>query len=889
MCVFGHRSLRSTVLGSLLSFLLLHDRVHAQGDAFSTFNTHPVTIVIGNDPDATPTTVGWTDGVCYQPIVEGVLPGDTLEFRYGAHNVYQMASKEHFMACNFSDATLLSEVGQTPFRFTIEDVYSNQLGSQTTFFFACQIGDHCASGTQKLQVTVEPNLASRMENVPLLLPSLCLELPPKTVPRFRRRALPSVTSELPKWVLFDQAVKIPCLWKDRQELTRGRAFRGLLRSLREVSSIDSLSSTIPSPWIIVWHWDNAFIFDFVVDDPNGEGVTPVPTNQLYIHHLAGRVVFAQGAESMGQAAPDAPFPEPYARFTGNDGGGTIFHLIDLREVDDWLSCIECRCPPQSGQTYLDTLTGTGNVTGGVSCCSNCTDLTGPTLDYRMRYNVTYRELAEEESDEPVVDVDLLVADIAPAVDMQLEYDVPSFNLLTPEHQAEGYIQRLERVAPFNEMFQVRFFAGPYNCPDEVAILRCVAHVHVAAVTQFLEDAETGERFCTSDPTYGTNPETNNGFVTAVSVDNHDPPNVIPANRRVRFVTEYNATHMHSGVMGYLFVFVAGAHGVTADEVDLTVPLCQPERCDVNLLPIIDMEPFQSDESTMVSQEGGWVTWGDAVDTESEPADANDEDCVDTLADSPSCTFGQLCTCEEFVNAPESTGCDGFFSSVMGDVEVRSVCAKYCGCTVSDAVNSRDAGRKLQSDCADTLADSPSCTFGGLCDCETFVNAPESEGCGGLYKSDWGDTVINEVCTAYCEACVAVPLEELFEEAYTEVMTLHIKELCKYDTQDCRTVLSNLLACGSGQPGIEDANPLIQMVVTRNGQTMAQDQAKLGQPSLHGGQGDQPVVPCSDSGGDAVGNEDSYAPVGNEDSYAHGRPPLYWALSVVAVVLFIGSI
>ena len=136
---------------------------------------------------------------------------------------------------------------------------------------------------------------------------------------------------------------------------------------------------------------------------------------------------------MRQDAPDAPFADPYAVMSGDEGDFTIMHLIDLRDVDDWLSCIECRCPTRSEGTYLDALTNTGNITGGVNCCTNCTDLEGPTLDYRMRYNVTYRELQPE--DDPVTPVTFLTADISPAIGMLLEYDVPSYQYLPLDQQA----------------------------------------------------------------------------------------------------------------------------------------------------------------------------------------------------------------------------------------------------------------------------------------------------------------------------------------------------------------------------------------------------------------------------------------------------------------------
>jgi hypothetical protein len=110
-----------------------------------------------------------------------------------------------------------------------------------------------------------------------------------------------------------------------------------------------------------------------------------------------------------------------------------FHLIDLRQVDDWLGCIECRCPVSTPGTYFDALTNTGNLTGGVNCCTNCTSLTEPTLDYRMRYNVSYRELTPDGP--PVTDVHYVTADISTVVGKFLEHDVPSAAFLPAEQQA----------------------------------------------------------------------------------------------------------------------------------------------------------------------------------------------------------------------------------------------------------------------------------------------------------------------------------------------------------------------------------------------------------------------------------------------------------------------
>jgi hypothetical protein len=427
---------------------------------------------------------------------------------------------------------------------------------------------------------------------------------------------------------------------------------------------------------------------------------------------------------------------------------------------------------------------------------------------------------------------------------------------------------------------------------------------------YLEDTVTGERLCDGQTAYGKDPATNQGFLTSVSVNDYDPPKTFPSDRVVRFVTDYNATQLHTGVMGYWFLFVAGSGEVNSTVTNMTVNICQRSTCDVDLLPQIDMTPFQTPTSDAPA--AGAVTTRQG---------GNATDCVDTLAESPACTFGGLCDCESFVNAPESTGCDGFYSSAMGDVNVRSVCANYCGCDVSVAVE--EAATGTGEDCVDTLVDHPSCTFGGLCDCvtfatapeaadgcdgvyassmgdvnvrevcanycgcegdaatedtaapsavaptaapaalgcedvlkdhpscrfggmcdcEEFVNAPESEGCGGAFKSDMGDVIINEVCGAYCDACVETSVEEFFQETYLEVVTERMRAACHYATDDCQAMLDNLYSCSQGMPGIEKADPMVQVAVTKIGQQVALEAAKLGHSSLHTGKEEQVVDMC----------------------------------------------
>jgi len=253
-----------------------------------------------------------------------------------------------------------------------------------------------------------------------------------------------------------------------------------------------------------------------------------------------------------------------------------------------------------------------------------------------------------------------------------------------------------------------------------------------------------------------------------------------------------------------------------------------------------------------------------------------DDCVDALDKNPACTFGGLCDCETFVNAPESTGCGGVYTSPMGDIAINDVCANYCGCeggAESSATTTveeppvvegppaggpppslSDGGGSSPMGCADSLAESPMCRFAGICECEEFVNAPEAEGCGGLYKSEFGDVTINDVCAQYCNACVDRPLEEIFEEAYLEVMTHEMREKCQYATADCQAMLSNLYSCASGQSGIEQAHPMVQAVVTKRGQEVALSSALLGDASLHAGEEPQAVEACGGASNDVFEGE-----------------------------------
>ena len=157
------------------------------------------------------------------------------------------------------------------------------------------------------------------------------------------------------------------------------------------------------------------VWDIVEGDPDEDmgGLRSVNVNQLYVHHFLDYVVQGAGAESVRRYDDDAAFPLPYGLLTGDFGDVMTFHFIDLRHTgDDWLECAECRC---------------SDYTGSIQCCTNCADLLTPTVDYRLRYNVSWTEISELE--EPVKPLIQISADIAQALGKYVEFDVPHYDSL----------------------------------------------------------------------------------------------------------------------------------------------------------------------------------------------------------------------------------------------------------------------------------------------------------------------------------------------------------------------------------------------------------------------------------------------------------------------------
>lgn len=263
-------------IGAIGSSLLL---VLLLASVPGTVTAEPVTILVGNDASQTPSRVGWSDGVCYTPVQggSGAHPGDKLEFQFGAHNVYQMASEQDFLDCNFTDATLLAQVGESPFTYTIPGDTTGVL------YFACQVGSHCASGTQKLQVPV--SLAADGTEEERVAPISSFLLGNSAADCNELQSDPSLVSEntlLPTDPLLSQCTD--------PELVEGEShtyFRSCLSAPATLTPGGVINRLVlmhypfPRDTRVALGQRN---FEFVIGSFE-EGLEPVPVNQLYVHHL----------------------------------------------------------------------------------------------------------------------------------------------------------------------------------------------------------------------------------------------------------------------------------------------------------------------------------------------------------------------------------------------------------------------------------------------------------------------------------------------------------------------------------------------------------------------------------------------------------------------------
>lgn len=250
-------------------------------------------IVIGGE-------IGWTEGVCYQP-VERAMVGDVLEFVFGGHDVHRLLDRSNFDDCDFSGALMLAGVGETPYRYEI----TADDAEESALYFACTLGDHCAGGTQKVQVQIEPWLGQSLGDREAPLSQVSTGVSPERCAEIQNGT--AANGEDSQTSLSD--CSDPVLQDDGRYYVSCLSPPATLTPGGVINNLFILHYPYPKDRRVVV---GLRTWEFVQDVPGAPfgTVEPVPVNQLYVHHLSGRVVLGQGTEGIRRSEPDAPFVSP---------------------------------------------------------------------------------------------------------------------------------------------------------------------------------------------------------------------------------------------------------------------------------------------------------------------------------------------------------------------------------------------------------------------------------------------------------------------------------------------------------------------------------------------------------------------------------------------------
>ena len=545
--------------------------------------------------------IGWTSGAAYQTML--VKPGDTLKFKWttGFHDLWQMPDD----GCDWSvreGLVELADTGDSPFVMKIlpEHVAVKRL------FFACSIGSHCNSGGQNLVVDVvedydaeeamQRNIfnaggskddgakttgpppsakecdTSKLETCNTQVCKVCYSICKGSTERqcsacetacygrcdacFPEYSLNGTSGgggeagscDLPVPVTGEPGVFTTSCISEPVPMSPGHV----------VDSWFRLPSPYPLGQTVRWLDTKP---DIVYKSDSGE-LVPVPLSELYVHHFTGGIEgLGEGAEYRGKKHLLEPGPngEKWAEIVqGKENNVCNFHLIDIRGVEDWLSCVECRCQDGNG-TYLDE--GGANedsAKGGIYCCDTCPSTsTGGVREYFLTYTVKWGRL---ETDTAVVSSVSL--DVARALDRKVEHDIKTSMADTPESEHVTVVWRGKLTANNGLAGD-----GSYDGPKIVRIVGCQGHQHIGGRIIRLINDDTGEEICRAEAKYGTEagvPGNEQGFLVEMTFMNtSSDPIELPHDLSVRLESIYENA-LHIGVMSLFRIYYDT--GVTGEEI-----------------------------------------------------------------------------------------------------------------------------------------------------------------------------------------------------------------------------------------------------------------------------------------------------------------------------------
>lgn len=248
-------------------------------------------------------------------------------------------------------------------------------------------------------------------------------------------------------------------------------------------------------------------------------------------------------------------PDPYGIEVGDPAGVPEgfeekwllnVHAIDTRGTQDRVGCFECRC-----DLYNRTVASYG---GGLRCCvdgSRCRLKDGFSDVKRSIYlKYTIRYLHWNAAIRPV---NVYIFDITAVLNQgdeaqarhpcQVEYDVEACSIGAAKNRTCIDTRTLSIALP-----------------EDGDVIYGVGHIHAGGINTTLY-GEGGKEICSSYPLYGTGQEAGNeaGYIVGMSTCYPSPGSIkILPGEKLTFVSNYNNTKGHTGVMGLFYLLVANS-------------------------------------------------------------------------------------------------------------------------------------------------------------------------------------------------------------------------------------------------------------------------------------------------------------------------------------------
>jgi hypothetical protein len=98
--------------------------------------------------------------------------GDSIQFQFSkTHRLRQFEDSTAFESCDFSQSTLKADTNTGGGTETLPNLFLMAFDTEGTFYFGCDVSDHCSEAGMKIQITVSIPTVISSTDVPTLQPT----------------------------------------------------------------------------------------------------------------------------------------------------------------------------------------------------------------------------------------------------------------------------------------------------------------------------------------------------------------------------------------------------------------------------------------------------------------------------------------------------------------------------------------------------------------------------------------------------------------------------------------------------------------------------------------------------------------------------------------------